>query len=126
MRDAVGFADAHRPPGENATASRISSRRDERRVQAQARQREAEARKPFEKRLAAIESELAALTAEARELEAWLASTDAYADAQRERLQEALKRRGEVQARVGALEDEWLWSQAAMERAVGEARGRAA
>jgi ATP-binding cassette subfamily F protein 3 len=126
MRDAVGFADAHGPPGENATASRISSRRDERRVQAQARQREAEARKPFEKRLAAIESELAALTAEARELEAWLASTDAYADAQRERLQEALKRRGEVQARVGALEDEWLWSQAEMERAVGEARGRAA
>jgi ATP-binding cassette subfamily F protein 3 len=99
-----------------------SSRREERRVEAAARQREAEARKPFEKRLGAIEAELATLTREAQETEAWLASPEAYLDAQRERLQEALRRRGEVQGRIAQLEDEWLWAQAELERAVDAAR----
>jgi len=106
-----------------ATASPVS-RRDERRAEAQARQREAEARKPFEKRLAAIEAELATLTREAQESEAWLASGDAYADAERERLQETLKRRGEVGARIAQLEDDWLWAQAELDRAVEAARAR--
>jgi ATP-binding cassette subfamily F protein 3 len=102
------------------------SRRDERRVEAEARQREANARKPVVKKLAAIEAELATLTSEARETEAWLASTEAYAEGERERLQETLKRRGEVQGRISQLEDDWLWSQAEMERAVEASRaGRA-
>ena len=48
------------------------SRKDERRAEAEARQRIAAARKPFEKKLAAIEAELAPLAAESREAEAWL------------------------------------------------------
>jgi ATP-binding cassette subfamily F protein 3 len=104
-----------------ATASPVS-RRDERRAEARARQREAQARKPFEKRLAEIEGELATLTQEAQATEAWLASPEAYAEEARERLQEALKRRGEVAARIGELEDDWLWQQAEMERAVDGAR----
>jgi len=99
------------------------SRKDERRAEAQARQREAEAKKPFEKKLAAIEAELATLTREAQETEAWLASPEAYAQAERERLQEALKRRGDVQGRIARLEDDWLWAQAEMERAIAAARG---
>jgi ATP-binding cassette, subfamily F, member 3 len=98
------------------------SRKDERRAEAAARQKEAEAKKPFEKKLAAIEAELATLTREAEETEAWLASSGAYAEAEREKLQQALKRRGEVAARIGELEDDWLWQQAEMERAVEAAR----
>ena len=111
-------------PGVPGSVPGSVSRRDERRVEAQARQREAEARKPFEKRLAEIEAELATLTREAQETEAWLASTQAYAEGERERLQEALKRRGEVQGRIAQLEDDWLGSQAEMERAVEAARPR--
>jgi ATP-binding cassette subfamily F protein 3 len=111
-----------------ADGSRVAStsRRDERRAEAQLRQREAQARKPFEKRLTAIEEELATLTREAQETEAWLASSEAYAESERDRLQETLKRRGEVAARIGQLEDDWLWVQAELERAVGEARADSA
>jgi ATP-binding cassette subfamily F protein 3 len=115
-RDAVDF------PGDGKSTASPGSRRDERRAEAQLRQREADARKPFEKKLAAIEAELATLTREAQETEAWLSSTAAYADGERERLQEALKRRGELQGRIAQLEDDWLWMQAEMERAVETSR----
>jgi ATP-binding cassette subfamily F protein 3 len=105
-----------------SSAALPGNRRDERRAEAQSRQREAAARKPFEKRLAAIEAELETLTRESRETEAWLASSEAYAEGERERLQQALKRRGEVASRIGALEDDWLWVQAEMDRAVEAAR----
>jgi ATP-binding cassette subfamily F protein 3 len=97
------------------------SRKDERRAQATVRQREADARKPYEKKLAAIERELDPLTAESRETEAWLATAEAYEEANRERMQLALKRRGELAERIATLEDDWLWIQAEMERALADA-----
>ena len=92
------------------------SRKDERRVEAAARQREAQARKPFEKRLAAIEQELSALEQERSQSEAWLASPEAYDESQRELLQSTLKRRAELASRIATLEDDWLWTQAEMEK----------
>ena len=71
------------------------------------------ARKPFEKKLAAIEAELEPLAARRREAEAWLATAEAYEEANRERLQETLKRRGELASRIARLEEDWLWTQAA-------------
>jgi ATP-binding cassette subfamily F protein 3 len=96
------------------------SRKDERRAEAATRQREAQARKPFEKKLAAIEAELEPLSRESKEMEAWLATPDAYEDSNRERLQEALRRRGEVAQRLEQLENDWLWVQAELERALKE------
>jgi ATP-binding cassette, subfamily F, member 3 len=94
------------------------TRKEERRTQAAIRQREAQARKPFEKRLAALETELAALTQEAKETEAWLASPEAYEEGNRERLQGVLKRRSELAALIARLEEDWLWIQAEMEKAL--------
>ena len=85
-----------------AGGERQVSRKDERRVEAQARRREAQARKPFEKKLAAIEAELEPLQAEATAAEAWLASSEAYEEGQRERMQETLRRQGEIRARISA------------------------
>jgi ATP-binding cassette subfamily F protein 3 len=96
------------------------SRKDERRAEAATRQREAQARKPFEKKLAAIEAELEPLSRESKEMEAWLATPDAYEETNRERLQEALRRRGEVAQRLEELENDWLWVQAELERALKE------
>jgi ATP-binding cassette, subfamily F, member 3 len=98
------------------------NRKQERRIEAQQRQREAELRKPFEKKLAAIETELKSLEAEAADLEVWLASGEAYEEAQRERLQVSTRRRGEVAARIAQLEEDWLWNQAAMETEVNRVR----
>jgi ATP-binding cassette subfamily F protein 3 len=91
--------------------------------EAAARQRESEARKPFEKRLAAIEKELEPLAKESRETEAWLATSEAYEEPNKERLQAALRRRGEVAERIATLEDDWLWAQAQMEKEIEKARG---
>jgi ATP-binding cassette subfamily F protein 3 len=106
---------------ESAAPAPGVSRKDERRAEAEERQRLSQARKPFEKKLAAIEKELEPLTAESRETEAWLSSGEAYEEANRERLQSVLRRRGEIAERIAVLEEDWLWNQAAMERALGEA-----
>ncbi len=105
-----------------AQESASINRKDERRAEAALRQREAAARKPFEKKLAAIEDELARLEREAGEAEAFLATGEAYEEAQRERMQDALKRRGEIAALIAALEDDWLWEQAEMEKELNRSR----
>jgi ATP-binding cassette subfamily F protein 3 len=124
--DAVGIQSE---PDDVFTRSRIPtaspSRKDERRLEAAARQREAEARRPHEKKLAAIEQELAALTEEARTTEAWLASPEAYAEDQRAALTAALQRRGEVAARIAQLEEDWLWVQAQLESELERVRPKA-
>ena len=94
------------------------SRKEERRAEAQERQRQAGLRKPFEKRIAAIEGEMEPLAREAAQVEAWLASAEAYGEGNRERLQETLRRRGEIAARIATLEEDWLWVQAEMEKAM--------
>jgi ATP-binding cassette subfamily F protein 3 len=94
-----------------------ANRKEERRLEAAARQRDAQLKKPFEKKLAAIERELETLGAESAEVEAWLATAEAYEEANRERMQAALKRRGELKEKLGKLEDDWLWTQAEMDRA---------
>ena len=94
------------------------SRREERRIEAQERQRQGGLRRPFEKRIAAIEAEMEPLAREAAEAETWLGGSEAYEEANRERLQETLKRRAEITQRIAQLEEDWLWVQAEMEKAV--------
>ena len=97
------------------------NRRDARKAEAAQRQREAAARKPFERKLQSIEAELAKLAEESAQAEAWLASSEAYDATNREGLQAALKRQGELRARMAQLEDDWLWQQAEMEKEVERA-----
>jgi ATP-binding cassette, subfamily F, member 3 len=111
-------ARGNRPQAEGELESKVN-RREERRAEAQERQRQSELRKPFEKKIAAIEREMEPLTREAAETEAWLAGAEAYQSANRERLQETLKRRAEVTARIAQLEEDWLWAQAEMEDKLG-------
>ncbi|HET9577802.1 MAG TPA: ATP-binding cassette domain-containing protein, partial [Usitatibacter sp.] len=92
------------------------SRRDERRAEAAARQKAAAVRKPFEKRIASLEAELEGLSREAADAEDWLASQEAYAEANRERLQATLRRRAELASRIATLEEDWLRVQAELEK----------
>jgi ATP-binding cassette subfamily F protein 3 len=114
--------DARRETRDGPRVQEIS-RKDERRLEAEQRQKLASVRKPFEKKLAAIEAELEPLSAEAVEVETWLVSDEAYLDANRERLQDTLRRRGEIIARIAQLEEDWLWNQAEMEQAIDRASG---
>ncbi len=84
-------------------------RKEQKRLEAEARQRLAAARKPYEKKLAELDSKLKALTAERTNIETWLSDESAYTDEKKTQLQEMLKRQGEV---VAEIEDcEWQWYQ---------------
>ena len=98
-------------------------RKAQRRSEAQSRQKLADARKPFEKKLRTIDVELEKLRVELVGNEAWLASDDAYADANRDKLSSASRRQAEIRARVEALENDWLRIQAELDAEVNRLRG---
>ena len=101
------------------TGSAIRSdldRKAQKRAEAQARQESYARRKPLSDRLTRIEQEIAPLDAERKELEAWLASPDAYTDDQRELLRERLSRQGDVTWQLARLETEWLEVSEALEK----------
>jgi ATP-binding cassette subfamily F protein 3 len=97
-------------------AATTVDRKAQKRAEAQARQESYARRKPLSDRLARLEQEIAPLDAERRELEGWLASSEAYADDQREALRERLARQGDVTWRLARLEAEWLEVSEALEK----------
>ncbi|MCA3027136.1 MAG: ATP-binding cassette domain-containing protein [Rhodocyclaceae bacterium] len=97
-------------------ATSPADRKEQKKSEAEARQRLAAARKPLEKKLAELDSKLKALTAEKTNIETWLSDESAYTNEKKPQLQEMLKRQGEV---VGAISDvEWEWL-ATSEKLVG-------
>ena len=92
-------ADADKP-----SAERRAQKRDE----AQARQKLADARKPLLARQASVDQDLARLGAEKAALDAWLASSAAYAEDAKPQLLAALERAGELTWTLARLEAEWL------------------
>ena len=93
-----------------------AERRARKRAEADARARRSSARKPLLARQAALEREMEALNAEKTTLDAWLATTAAYADESREILKTNLARQGEVTWQLARLEAEWLELAEALER----------
>jgi ATP-binding cassette subfamily F protein 3 len=93
-----------------------TDRKAKKRAEADARQRRADVRRPLLARQAALEGEMETLGIEKKTVEAWLASTDAYAEDARETLKTALARQGELTWRLARLEAEWLEVAEALER----------
>ena len=100
-------------PGESAS---VANRKAQKRAEAEARQRDYAKKRPLADQLARIEREMAALTAERGELEAWLASPDAYVDADKEALKSKLARQTDVAWQLARLEAEWLDISEAIEK----------
>ena len=98
------------PAGDNAI-----NRREQRRQEAEARQKRAQQRKPWLARLGKIEKEMDALSAEKTALDHFVADPASYAPAQKTALTDALRRQAQVQAQLDALEEEWLKTQEALE-----------
>ena len=91
----------------NKAETQVADRKDQKRKQAASRQSVANARKPLEQKLAKLETEMKTLTTERDNIVQWLATEEAYLDDNKPRLQEMLKRQGEV---VTLLADvEWKW-----------------
>jgi ATP-binding cassette subfamily F protein 3 len=110
--------DAAGAPASSPDAAPAASRsaRQQRRADAEARQQRSAQRKPLADRLAALEREMEAAHASKAATDAWLASEDAYADENREKLKTTVAEQGDAAWRLARLESEWLEVAEALQR----------
>jgi ATP-binding cassette subfamily F protein 3 len=91
-----------------ASADDGVNRKEQRRQEAETRQRLGHLKKPLQQKIAKIEKEMDALNAEKGTLDAYVADPASYEPAQKSKLTESIRRQAEVQARLEALEADWL------------------
>jgi ATP-binding cassette subfamily F protein 3 len=111
-------ASAAEPPAAAAglpASAESPSRKAQRRADAEERQRLAALRRPLQRELETVERRLGVCSAERRELQQWLGSSEAYAEANRERLQSSIWREGKLAAEIDELEAQWLALQERLE-----------
>ena len=111
----AGGDEAAQEPRSAAKAPSIE-RRAQKREEAEARQRLADRRKPLLAKQRSLDADLERLGAEKADLEAWLATSDAYTPEAKERLTAALARQGELTWTLARIESEWLDIAEALER----------
>jgi ATP-binding cassette subfamily F protein 3 len=92
-----------------------SSRREQRRLEAQERDRLSARRRPVEQRLRVVEQELERLGGDRRRLESEAADPKLYEPGNRDRLKAALLEQSRVTVQLQALEAEWLELQMQLE-----------
>ncbi|MDR5831027.1 ATP-binding cassette domain-containing protein [Caballeronia sp. LP006] len=101
--------DANGASSTNAdTQDSAQNRKEQRRLEAQERQKLAHLKKPLQSRIAKIEKEMDALNAEKATLDTFVADPASYEAAMKTKLTDTIRRQGEVGARLEALEMEWL------------------
>ncbi|NHR06459.1 ATP-binding cassette domain-containing protein [Chromobacterium haemolyticum] len=106
------LADAGKPSSGDAQGQ---NRKEQKRQEAEARQRLSQLRKPLQNKLNKLEKELDQLSAAKAELDGFMASADAYEDANRQKLADAVRRQGEVATRLAEAEEAWLEVQTELE-----------
>jgi ATP-binding cassette, subfamily F, member 3 len=84
------------------------NRKEQRRLEAETRQKLAHLKKPLQSRIAKIEKEMDALNAEKATLDAFVVDPASYEPEQKSKLTEAIRRQADVNARLDTLEAEWL------------------
>jgi ATP-binding cassette subfamily F protein 3 len=115
---------AARNAGEKADAARAAAaagteatpdRKQQRRQEAEQRQRVAAARKPLEAKLAKVEADMEKARTRLAALDVLIADTDLYSDARRAERQQVMAEHGELAKRMGELEEHWLTLQEEIE-----------
>ncbi|WP_092308755.1 ATP-binding cassette domain-containing protein [Cupriavidus alkaliphilus] len=92
------------------------NRKDQRRAEADERQRLSALRKPLTKELEKVEKRMAVLQAAKVEIDRFMADESSYAEANKTKLMEMLKRQGEVNGELETLEEKWLELQEQIEQ----------
>ncbi|ACC70537.1 ATP-binding cassette domain-containing protein [Paraburkholderia phymatum] len=100
----AGDASAANDGGADGTVNR----KEQRRLEAETRQKLSHLKKPLQTRIAKIDKEMDALNAEKATLDAFVADPASYAAEQKTKLTEAIRRQADVNARLETLEAEWL------------------
>jgi len=103
--------------GANAGAKPAAPRGDERRAQAQARERQSSARRPLQQRLQKIEREMEAHAAELKAIDLRLADPAFYNAGDAAEVAAVLKQRALLGEKVERLEAQWLQGQEDLDKA---------
>jgi ATP-binding cassette subfamily F protein 3 len=90
--------------------------KNQKREQAQERQRLAQLRKPIENKLKTVEKDLEITQIQVRALDERIADPDLYNDTRRPERMETLAKHGELTKRVSELEERWLSLQEELEQ----------
>jgi len=106
------LAEANRPSSGDA---QTVNRKDQKRQEAEARQKLAAAKKPLLAKLNKLEKSLETLGKEKAELDAFLSSEDAYSDANKAKLADSIRRQGEVASQLESVEEDWMLLQEEIE-----------
>ena len=93
---------------ESADAEPAVGRKEQKRIEAEERNRRFARRKPLEARVKSAEREIERLGTERTRLEKLIASPDIYADGRKEDLKRCLLEQTEVMARLREAEERWL------------------
>jgi ATP-binding cassette, subfamily F, member 3 len=116
------LASRRRAPAEGvgAVTDAPIDRKQQRRLEAEARNRLSAQRRPLERRLQALEAELAQLGADKARLETLLADPNLYLDQNRDTLKASLVEQSGVDARLNEVEEQWLELQGRLEALAGD------
>ncbi|WP_111517841.1 ATP-binding cassette domain-containing protein [Cupriavidus phytorum] len=101
---------------ENGGDATTINRKDQRRAEADERQRLSALRKPLTKELEKVEKRMAVLQTAREEIDQFMADEASYAEANKSKLMEMLKRQGEVNGELETLEEKWLELQEQIEQ----------
>jgi ATP-binding cassette, subfamily F, member 3 len=113
-----------KPSGTETSAARdttrdAADRKEQRRQEAEARQRLSAQRKPIEARIKRLEEQMARRNARRTELEALLANPEIYAEARKGDLRAHLFEQASLARELERLEEEWLEQHEALEGLLG-------
>ena len=104
-----------REQAQERLAEPVISRKEQKRLEAEERNRRFAQRKPLEARVKSKEQEIASLGADRARLEKVLAAPDLYAEARKDDLKRALLERSQVDKRLREAEESWLALSAELE-----------
>ncbi|RKP54882.1 ATP-binding cassette domain-containing protein [Pararobbsia silviterrae] len=108
--NAAGDAD-----GSAGGASSVVDRKEQKRLEAEARQKLAQQRKPLQNKIKKLEAELDTLNDEKTRLDAFVADPASYEAARKAELTEALRKQADVSAKLAQVEADWLDTQEQLE-----------
>jgi ATP-binding cassette subfamily F protein 3 len=101
---------------ENAAAEPVIGRKEQKRLEAEERNRRFARRKPLEARLKSAEQDIEALGTERTRLEKLIASPDIYGDGRKDDLKRCLLEQAQVTAKLHEAEERWLALSAQLEQ----------
>jgi ATP-binding cassette, subfamily F, member 3 len=112
----AGASAAHGERAEGTAGEGSVNRKEQRRQEAETRQKLAHLKKPLQTRISKLEKEMDALNTEKATLDAFVADPASYSAELKTKLTESIRRQADVVTRLETLEAQWLEAQEELEQ----------